>query len=288
MKDLFKENYAKEIKNDKLSKFLSECEIDVQHFGDWKNTQAVSEKSIILSQYKLVFCIEGNLTIEFNNSKYTYAKGDIFLIPPFRLYSVKTSKNIKYVYCRFQLKNTYMHEMFSKIISSEKLIKTTMKQNALIKDFFSEIHNETLIEPVGYAFKIKLLIELIILDLVRNNYSTNSDNIIIKKSNIINEFTKYVETNLSTTIKLNDLCNHLNISESKLHKLLKEKINISPKQYIIKVKMEYGILLLNDKTLQIKEIAFILGYSSQFHFSSQFKNYFGFSPSEYRSNNEIK
>ncbi|MBR1703404.1 MAG: helix-turn-helix domain-containing protein [Lachnospiraceae bacterium] len=50
--------------------------------------------------------------------------------------------------------------------------------------------------------------------------------------------------------------------------------------------MERAVLLLNNTTLSIEEIASMLGYSNNSNFYKAFREYYGMSPREYEK--EIK
>ena len=54
---------------------------------------------------------------------------------------------------------------------------------------------------------------------------------------------------------------------------------------LLNKKMDKANLLLKEKVESISEIAYILGFSDQSHFSNTFKKYFGKTPAEFRQEN---
>jgi AraC-like DNA-binding protein len=50
--------------------------------------------------------------------------------------------------------------------------------------------------------------------------------------------------------------------------------------------MKYAGELINDKTLLIKQIGVMCGYTDYYHFFKVFKNYYGVSPKEMRNPGE--
>lgn len=78
-----------------------------------------------------------------------------------------------------------------------------------------------------------------------------------------------------------DAAREMGIGYESFRKRFRQKMNISPKQYIMRLKFEKAAeMILKDYS--IKETAFELGYSEIPAFSHQFKKNHGISPSEYR------
>jgi AraC-like DNA-binding protein len=74
------------------------------------------------------------------------------------------------------------------------------------------------------------------------------------------------------------------ISSRYYEKLFFQKFGETPKEYILKLKIESPKeLLLSEKTL-IKDIALKLGYSDIYHFVKIFKKKTGYTPGQYRKN----
>ena len=77
------------------------------------------------------------------------------------------------------------------------------------------------------------------------------------------------------------------VSARTLDNLFIQHLNLSPKQYIMKVKMETSEYLLRNTSKSVAEISDSLGFSSSFHFSKCFKQYHAVSPSVYRKFNHF-
>ena len=74
------------------------------------------------------------------------------------------------------------------------------------------------------------------------------------------------------------------ISEIYFRKLFKEHYGITPKQYIISVRIEEAKRLLEEGISSITAISDACGFSSVYHFSRAFKQVTGVSPSDYSRN----
>jgi AraC-like DNA-binding protein len=73
-------------------------------------------------------------------------------------------------------------------------------------------------------------------------------------------------------------------SESRLHALFKQRLQVSPKRYIAGRRMKQAALLLEQDGLAIAEIALQVGYGDQSAFTRAFKREFGVAPARYRLN----
>jgi len=92
---------------------------------------------------------------------------------------------------------------------------------------------------------------------------------------------EYIQETLDT-VTVAKFCEHLQISDRTLRNLFHKSFQMSPKQFILKTRMEQAQQLLEDTTLSIGEVAARLGFANPFHFSGSFKAYYGIPPSEYR------
>lgn len=78
------------------------------------------------------------------------------------------------------------------------------------------------------------------------------------------------------------LCKETNLSQSQLFRKIKAHTGFNPKQYIQRIRLENALRLLQDKKLNISEIAYQVGYSDPNYFSRVFHKYFGVTPTHAR------
>ena len=74
------------------------------------------------------------------------------------------------------------------------------------------------------------------------------------------------------------------ISRSNLYRLFLSRFGISPKQYIIKQRLNKALKLLVGEEYSVKEISSLCGFSDDKYFSRIFKEKYGYSPSKLRQN----
>lgn len=100
----------------------------------------------------------------------------------------------------------------------------------------------------------------------------------------IDHVVDYIFSNLDGQISLQTLAGVANYSPFHLQKVFKQIIGDSPKQYIIKLRLETAFhLLVIHPQKSIREIAIDSGFSSPAVFSRAMKSYFGHSPEQIRA-----
>jgi AraC-like DNA-binding protein len=93
----------------------------------------------------------------------------------------------------------------------------------------------------------------------------------------------FTKANLHRNLSLSELATSVDISRSHLCHLFKTETGMSPGQYLLMLKMQKACELLATTLLSVKYIMIEVGYSSKSHFVRHFKQAYGLTPSEYRT-----
>lgn len=88
----------------------------------------------------------------------------------------------------------------------------------------------------------------------------------------------FMQTNHSKIQDVEKLSQQVGLCPSKFYTTYKKIFDISPKQDLIRIKMEHAMQLLPMQKYSIAEIAELVGYTNPFHFTRQFKTYTGTTP----------
>ena len=93
---------------------------------------------------------------------------------------------------------------------------------------------------------------------------------------------EYIRSNFTKNITLEELSAISNRSVSYISKLFSVEYGISPKQYILDLRMNHAQKLLRTSNLSISEISTQCGFDDVFYFSRLYKSKIGISPSAER------
>ena len=95
---------------------------------------------------------------------------------------------------------------------------------------------------------------------------------------------QYIEENFcDPALDISRVCEKGFISPSSLQRAFLQRFGISPKQYIIKLRMNKALQLLIENHLCVKEISFACGFSDEKYFSRAFREKYGYPPSQLRN-----
>ena len=92
-----------------------------------------------------------------------------------------------------------------------------------------------------------------------------------------------LENHLHESLKVVDLSPSVNLSSSRLRHLFKTEMKQSLMQYRKNARMAHARVLLETTYLSVKEIMHQVGINSDSHFSRDFKEACGLSPTQYRA-----
>ena len=96
---------------------------------------------------------------------------------------------------------------------------------------------------------------------------------------------KCVNENLSNPdFSVEMLTREVGISRAQLHRKMKEMTGISTSEFIRNLRLEQAARLIQERKINITQVAYAVGFNNQAHFSTVFKKHFGVTPTEYAEN----
>ncbi|WP_410771703.1 response regulator [Fontibacillus sp. BL9] len=94
---------------------------------------------------------------------------------------------------------------------------------------------------------------------------------------------EYVKMNMYSPLSITDVARKFHISPSYISRIIKKCTQSTFVQYYTKLKINEACKLMEDKPdMKFKEISDALSFSDQHYFSKVFKEYTGYSPTEYK------
>lgn len=101
----------------------------------------------------------------------------------------------------------------------------------------------------------------------------------------INLAKSFIENNYILDIQLPDIAAAAHLSPTHLNRLFKQKINITPYQYLVTVRLKQATELLEQTKIPVREIVAQVGFYSPSSFIRLFKKKHSVTPSTFRQTN---
>ncbi|RJX75181.1 AraC family transcriptional regulator [Vibrio sinensis] len=98
----------------------------------------------------------------------------------------------------------------------------------------------------------------------------------------INEAQEFIKKNLHSSVSLEHVSHHVNLSPQYFCRIFKKNTGIGFSDYVNKQKLIRADRLLCEEKLTIEEVAKASGFGSSSYFIKQFKNHFDMTPKEYQ------
>ena len=105
--------------------------------------------------------------------------------------------------------------------------------------------------------------------------SLNSENEIIRRAQ------QYISAHIREKLSVPYVARMVDVSPSYMTALFHKNLQISPGEYIRRIKIQESKQMIREGNMNFTEIAAALHYSTVHHFSRQFKDKFGITPTEY-------
>ena len=129
------------------------------------------------------------------------------------------------------------------------------------------------------------LLQALLIHLIRQAGSVptklQAANAVKGENAIIDRAQQYISAHVREKLSVPVVAKNTDISPSYLTALFHKHLQISPGEYIRRIKLQQSKQMIREGNLNFTEIAEALQYSTVHHFSRQFKEKFGITPSEY-------
>lgn len=89
-------------------------------------------------------------------------------------------------------------------------------------------------------------------------------------------------SNIEEPLSTDDISGHIGISRRQLERLFRKYLDSVPSKYYQQIRLERARQLLHQTKLSIMDIAMQCGYSSGAHLSTNYRSYYGMTPSDER------
>lgn len=287
----------------KLLKLLCKNTVNYLSSGHFLATEPWTHMRRISDSFEIIIGVKGTLYIQQEEEKYQVNPGDILLLLPGRIHEgykqVLGHKDLSFYWLHFKCDNDY-----EIVDEEEELSKISVENNKL---YYKNIENYLFI-PTFYSFKNISRINVLfkqLLDISHSNYYTKriSDHMlttllfeiseetvdIITSHKVMDEsinmprVLEWIKINSNKSLSLQDVADEFKFNKKYFAKLFKLKVGVTVNEYITSIKLDKSKELLIQTDLNIKELAFLIGFQDEKYFMKVFKNHEQLTPTEFRN-----
>ncbi|WP_346023689.1 AraC family transcriptional regulator [Alkalibacterium indicireducens] len=241
----------------------------------------------VRNNYVLHYITHGTGTFYYNHENFALEAGDLFLLKPNEMTYYVANSSDPWSYYWIGISGTKLEDLLSlsKINETAILKYSQSKKTKTIGNLIKEIvlQTESNLTQLDYIKAYSYLYS-IMYELGKAYPNPLRENKI--KHDYFSQIKNYIDQNYHNNIDIQSIADQLNINRSYLSVLFKKNIGLSPKKYMMDVRMKRASQLLFATKMTINEIAFSVGYNDQVTFSKAFKNYFLLTPSQYRKSTQ--
>jgi AraC-like DNA-binding protein len=246
--------------------------------------------------FELIYIADGTGVQYINKNKFTYRRGNLFLITPQDTASFEITTTTQFFFLRFN--EYYISTKPSKdkdaVQRMEYILQNAshrpgciLKNKAdkpLIASLIESIIRENTNQQLYYSKIIEQMVNTVITIVARNIALKLPKNIKENTGEAVLDLLHYIQQNIfePKNLKAEKLSKHFKISLPYLGRYFKKQTGETMQQYIGNYKLRLIETRLLHSDMRINEIAYELNFTDESHLNRTFKKYKGMSPSAFR------
>lgn len=248
--------------------------------------------------YEIMCNIKGNCIVYFDDTSVPLQTGDTLIIPPNVIHTISVFNDDCILYNN-EIRFSTLRDKFSNLFFSRNIISDLFNRsfttascpsfiifhtgdyylgNNKLGDIVAEFNSNS-----DYSSEVaNLLTSAFLFDLLRHYSKAATISTIQSKDKIDVLLMEYIIEH-ANTVTLDELSRKFSYSDRHIARIVKKNAGLAYSQLIRKIKMDNIAKLVACSSLPIEKIIEMSGVSSPSYFYKSFKQYFGKTPLEYRS-----
>lgn len=240
--------------------------------------------------FSLIFVLKGELQLKVNLFEYSLKEHSVIIIPPSAIREIRWSDKVHFISLLFT--SDFLRE--AGVLGKYFNLSNFLKESLLTSREITAEDHQLISELILFIYKLqngknfrdtdaeiaRNIFKSILLKV--KPYYDDIDQQKDLSGTIIYRFMNLLSQNYLLHRKVSFYAQKLFVNEKYLTQLLKKRTGKTARKFITDMVILEAKVLLDDRSLSIKEIAEKLRFENQFHFSRFFKQYAGMPPSKYR------
>ncbi len=229
------------------------------------------------SMYELTYVDRGRLHCVVDGSGYSLKQGQLMLFGPnqWHMQYAELDAPVRFLTIAFDLESDLPLPL------ADRVIDLSSAEAALLKGVLRETEQNDAYSGDFIRCNLKLLLLDILRDSGGRRDRLKTPLALHNENQLISRSLQYIADHVYDRLSVELVAKEVGVSTSHLTALFRRQLSISPGEYIRRVKLEESKTLIREGRHNLTQIAALLHYSTIHHFSRQFKDNFGLSPSEY-------
>ena len=247
-------------------------------------------------EMEIIYVTQGSVIISVGNTEFTPQKGDIILVHPQTIHSIRQHDDgsARYYTILFRFS---MLESGADDTCREKYLEPIRSRGLLMPEYLTKDHplhtalepliQKLLIDPHHQRFHDELMIKARVFEMMYHivpycrqaDKTTACEDIVYEK---LKRSLIYLEKNYSENITVEKMASICNYSKSYFSKLFKQLTGDSFAQYLKNYRLEVAADRIRSEKTKISEIAMGCGFTNLSYFSRAFYEKYRSTPSDFR------
>ncbi len=227
---------------------------------------------------ELTYVDQGSLHSVADGQDLLLTQGDMVIYAPNQWHMQYADVDVapRYVTLTFDVSCDDMGELMNRKFTASRQVVALLRSMLREHERMDEFSNDMIIAQLN-----QLLLELRREAASPSGVKLQTSNAIHSENEIIRKAQQYITANIRQKLSVPLVARQVDVSPSYLTALFHKNLQISPGEYIRRIKLQESKQMIRENDLNFTEIAAALQYSTVHHFSRQFKEKFGITPTEY-------
>ena len=242
--------------------------------------------------YEIYICISGDAQYIVKNHFYHLQRGDIIVIPPHDLHSVRLNSSCKYerFYCQIPTDAFHsmhvdpLHEFEHNFSSGHNLLRPSPQKKERILSQLFQLSELSKIETSAaklttFGIFLEFLSAIIVEKGRESDYAENIPH--SNMSPLVANALNYMEKNYRTIESVSEISATLGVTHPHLSSTFKQNLGISMKKYLQHLRIACAKQLLTENH-SVSDVCFESGFNDYSYFIKIFRQRVGITPYQYK------
>ena len=226
---------------------------------------------------ELTYVDQGSLHSVADGQDLLLDQGDIILYGPEQWHMQYSDIGVapRYVTISFDIAGGDLSPLFNQKFQAPQKAVVLLQQMLREQEKMDQYAGDMIINLLTQILLILLREKGAPAGALKPSHSLHNENEIVQRAQ------RYISEHIREKLSVPLVARNIDISPSYLTALFHKHLQIAPGEYIRRIKLQESKQMIREASMNFTEIASALQYSTVHHFSRQFKEKFGITPSEY-------